>query len=559
MRLFVSNARVRAVLLWTAAAVCGAVGANTQTVGAYEWTYSVRGVISETEPVTTNWTDAVVESVSPAPEGALVIPDRLGDWPVTHVKGAAFKACTGLTEVTLPASVTNVGASAFQGCTSLTRVRILASGVKFGSKPFAGCTAVTSVEMPVRSAFSTLFPDSRDSLREAVVVEGSLDMVGSAFANCSNLVSVTIPSTVTNIRASAFASCTSLTSLTIPASVQRIGSKAFEGCGALASLTFLGDKPDPFPSLSDMPKNLVVYVEPGAQGWPDYWLDGHRVKVRSSPAGAAGPLPEIPVVAEGDIVGGTQIAKSRMFYGCQLDAAGKVVGVFSVKAGRTARLGNSLFTVALTDLRFKKTTVARNQQGQIAAGPVTIPLSDGHLVFGATASGEIAFAGRQGDVTLTSGVVLGGAVAEEATFSLPEENPSELPKIGVVETAFLPLEMAVTRTGTDGKKWKCPKLGGVKGKNGVWTWSYKLGKVTRTGTPETLSECVDRDLLNLPSLKLSYQPASGRFKGSYKVFGRTAEGRLKSASVQVKGFVVNGIGYGLSVFGKTDSWDVLVR
>lgn len=558
MRFVMSIAHVRAVLLCTAAAVSCAVWANTQTVGAYEWTYHVLGSISETEPATTNWTDAVVESVSPAPEGALVIPDRLGVWPVTHIKGAAFKACTGLTEVTLPASVTNVGASAFQDCTSLTRVRILASGVKFGLKPFAGCTAVTFVEMPVRSAFSTLFPDSRASLREAVVVEGALDMVGSAFANCPNLVSVTIPSTVTNIRASAFASCTSLTSLTIPASVRRIGSKAFKGCSALASLTFLGDKPDPFPSLSEMPKKLVVYVEPGAQGWPKYWLDGRRVKVRSEQAGVAGPLPEIPVVAEENIVGGMQIAKARMFYGCQLDAVGKVVGVFSVKAGRTAR-GRSSFTVALTDLQSRNTTVARNRQGAIAAGPVTIPLSDGHLVFGTTASGEIAFSGRQGDVALTSGVVLGGAVAGTATFSLPAGCPSELPKIGVVETAYLPLEMAVERTGTDGRTWKCPKLGKVGRKKDVWTWSYKLGLVTRTGTPETLSECVDLELLNLSVLRLSYRPASGRFKGSYKVFGRTAEGRLKSASIPVRGFVVDGIGYGLSVFGKTDSWDVLVR
>lgn len=58
-----------------------------------------------------------------------------------------------------------------------------------------------------------------------------------AFSCCSNLTSVTIPSSVTSIGKWAFKGCVGLTSVTIPSSVTSIGEGAFEGCAGLVSLT----------------------------------------------------------------------------------------------------------------------------------------------------------------------------------------------------------------------------------------------------------------------------------------------------------------------------------
>ena len=70
---------------------------------------------------------------------------------------------------------------------------------------FADCTELTSITIP----------DSVTSIQS------------SAFENCTGLTSVNMPNSVTYIARTAFYNCTSLKSVTIPASVTDIGSKAF--------------------------------------------------------------------------------------------------------------------------------------------------------------------------------------------------------------------------------------------------------------------------------------------------------------------------------------------
>ena len=59
----------------------------------------------------------------------------------------------------------------------------------------------------------------------------------SAFKGENNIVSITIPSSVTTISEDAFNRCTGLTSITIPNSVTSIGSGAFYFCSGLTSIT----------------------------------------------------------------------------------------------------------------------------------------------------------------------------------------------------------------------------------------------------------------------------------------------------------------------------------
>ena len=74
-------------------------------------------------------------------------------------------------------------------------------------------------------------------LKQAAIPNGITMIANAAFANCSNLTSVTIPDSVTKIGNAAFAGCSALTSITIPDSVEEIGNAAFAGCTALTQIT----------------------------------------------------------------------------------------------------------------------------------------------------------------------------------------------------------------------------------------------------------------------------------------------------------------------------------
>lgn len=59
------------------------------------------------------------------------------------------------------------------------------------------------------------------------MAEGTRLIADYAFYNCSGLISVDIPSSVTNIGGYAFSSCSSLTGIDIPSSVNNTGEYVF--------------------------------------------------------------------------------------------------------------------------------------------------------------------------------------------------------------------------------------------------------------------------------------------------------------------------------------------
>ena len=59
----------------------------------------------------------------------------------------------------------------------------------------------------------------------------------------------------------------------------------------------------------------------------------------------------------------------------------------------------------------------------------------------------------------------------------------------------------------------------------------------------------DKGKTNLSGLKLPYTPKTGVFKGSFKVYALQGEGKStkpKSYTINVNGFVVGGVGYGMA-------------
>ena len=127
--------------------------------------------------------------------------------------------------VTIPNGITSIGRYDFQGCAGITGITIPNSVTTIGQEAFQGCASLTSITIP----------------------NGVTSIEKSTFSNCTKLTSVTIGNGVTSIEDTAFFSCTSLTSVTIPNKVTSIGARAFEGC---ASLTRVGI-PDSITSMGE--------------------------------------------------------------------------------------------------------------------------------------------------------------------------------------------------------------------------------------------------------------------------------------------------------------------
>ncbi len=176
---------------------------------------------------------------------------------VTTIRSGAFQGLPELTEVTIPDSVTYLEYYAFQGCPKLETVRLPRHLDYLGSFCFEDCTSLTNVTLPQsvrimdRGVFENTpwvrtqgeFPTLNGTLYAYngkggnVVVPSGVQKLAcqfeKAFAERSDIISITIPEGVTEICGFAFMSCVSLKSVTLPSTLQKLGESAFWGCTSL--------------------------------------------------------------------------------------------------------------------------------------------------------------------------------------------------------------------------------------------------------------------------------------------------------------------------------------
>lgn len=161
---------------------------------------------------------------------------------------AAFSRCTTLTSVTLPSTILRIEEDAFYGCSKLKSISIPNKVTAIGETAFAksGLTTIT-IYASVTSFGGGVFWDCK-SLQSAKIYAKVTEMpsykdgvnpytMRGFFYGCTALRNVTLPSTLTILSDSMFFGCTALSNIVVPDSVVTISDNAFSGCSSLKSIT----------------------------------------------------------------------------------------------------------------------------------------------------------------------------------------------------------------------------------------------------------------------------------------------------------------------------------
>ena len=177
--------------------------------------------------------------------------EALAFWSVQHlktmtfpagldsIKDEAFRQLPKLEKVifTEPSNIKHLGKAVFRACSKLTEVT-LPSKITSLDMPFADCANLETINVPNGSQLKTLHSNSFSSNKKLKQFnfKGTCqleEIESDAFAYLKNLESFTFPKTVKTIKTNAFRGCSGMKTANFPpdAEIEKIGPGAFADCG----------------------------------------------------------------------------------------------------------------------------------------------------------------------------------------------------------------------------------------------------------------------------------------------------------------------------------------
>ena len=195
------------------------------------------------------------------------IPGQPGAWDnITKIGENAFNMCVALTTIKLPAELKTIDAQAFRSCDHLATVDYGTKVETIGDGAFWSTGALKKFFF--KGSVKTLGADAfRESGLTCVHLKGDMTIGKEAFMDCKSLKYVEFPATssatqpLTYVAESMFAGCTSLPFITLPSTVTEIKANAFNGCSSLKYVNILAASPATL-GANAFPTTAGVYVKP---------------------------------------------------------------------------------------------------------------------------------------------------------------------------------------------------------------------------------------------------------------------------------------------------------
>lgn len=227
-------------------------------------------------------------------KGEVSIPPTViiggAEYPVTAISDMAFKGCKQLTSIRIPSSITRIPSGAFWGCENLSSIVIDTENKVYDSRNACNAVIETATNTLIAGCEKSAIPSSVTTVGQCAFsgFSGitSLNMPANvteiqnyAFLDCnaietlywnsscpiaiiyplsSSIKRVVLGDSVTSISNGLFAGWSNLESVFIPASVTEISPNAFSNCGKLLSITV-----DPQNPVYDSRDNSNAIIETG--------------------------------------------------------------------------------------------------------------------------------------------------------------------------------------------------------------------------------------------------------------------------------------------------------
>ncbi len=176
---------------------------------------------------------------------------------VSYIGAWAFAGCVKLTTFTLPSSVKRVGTGILYNTggisepiyndsiflylpTNYSGPYVLPEGPRcIAGGAFFGCSELTTVKIPDTYTEIGEYAFSNCKKMMTITIKGNVkEIAAGTFDECSSLKAPKLPDSIIRIGENAFSGCVSFTSFVIPNGTEEIGEKAFALCAKLSSVRF---------------------------------------------------------------------------------------------------------------------------------------------------------------------------------------------------------------------------------------------------------------------------------------------------------------------------------